>query len=123
VGALQRVDCGSILKLPLRDGTVKSKVLFALALFLHLLVHPLVHAADMQIYGPTHAPTVAKAALLSPAIPECAVCHTAGHALVGRSATILFVGFDPNAIVVALPEYSPSEAIETHLPPRAPPAA
>src|SRR5664279_3201422 len=88
VGALQRVDCGSILKLPLRDGTVKSKVLFALALFLHLLVHPLVHAADMQIYGPTHAPTVAKAALLSPAIPECAVCHTAGHALVGRSATI-----------------------------------
>jgi hypothetical protein len=102
---------------------VKFKALFALSLFLHLLVHPLVHAADMQIFGPAHAPSVAKATRLSPAIPECAVCHTAGHALVGRSATVLFVGFDTNAIVVALPEYSPSEAIETHLPPRAPPAA
>lgn len=102
---------------------MKPKVLFALSLFLHLLVHPMVHAADMQIFGPADPTSIAQATALSPAIPECAVCHTAGHALAGRSAATLFVGFDPNAVVVALPDYSPSEAIETHLPPRAPPAA
>ena len=102
---------------------MKSKGLFAVALFLHLLVHPMVHAADMQIFAPAHSSSVARAILLSPATPECAVCHTAGHAQVGRAAVILFVGFAPNAIVVASPEYRASEMIETHLSPRAPPAA
>ncbi len=102
---------------------MRSKVLFALALFLHLLVHPMVHAADMQIFAPAHSSSIAKATLLSPATPECAVCHTAGHAQAGRSAVILFVGFAPTAIVVASPEYWASETIETHLSPRAPPAA
>lgn len=102
---------------------VKLRVLFALTLFLHLLVHPMVHAADMQTFVPAHLASFTTATLLSPATPECAVCHTAGHVLVGRSIAIPFVGLDPNATVVASPEYCPCETIETHLPPRAPPAA
>jgi hypothetical protein len=103
------------------DGTVKSKVLIALALFLHLLVHPLLHAADMQTIVATGQPSFSKAALVAPATPECAVCHMAGHAQVSRLSTILFVGFDPQALVTAVPEFSPSEPVDTHIPPRAPP--
>jgi mono/diheme cytochrome c family protein len=105
------------------DGSVKSKVLFALALFLHLLVHPLVHAAEMQTFAPYSQASIARAALLSPATPECAVCHVARHAQANRPAANALVAFDPHGLVTASPQFSPSEPIENHLPPRAPPVA
>ncbi len=106
----------------LRDGLVKFRVLFALSLFLHLLVHPLVHAADMQVLAPATHASVATPISVSPVIPECAVCHIAGSMQVGEPVCNVLVRFDANAVVSGLRASSPHEGVESHSSPRAPPA-
>lgn len=76
----------------------------------------------MQIVAPENYASVAKAALIFPATPECALCHVAGLAQTGGTAIILLGALSANGTVTLLQEHPPTEGVETHLSPRAPPA-
>lgn len=102
---------------------MKFRVLFALTLFLHLLVHPLVHAADSQILVPAKSSSISLAAAVPPATPECAVCHLAGTVQIGRPLCCVLVDFNTSALIAGFQQKVTQDAAQTFSSPRAPPAA
>jgi hypothetical protein len=99
---------------------LKSKVVLALFLFLHLVAHPLVHAADGFFPTPGHTLSTSADSGNS-ADHECAVCHTSGS--VTPAAPIATIGIlsSSTALLIHVQEQALRDGVELHLPSRAPP--
>lgn len=102
---------------------MRLRVLFALTLFLHLLVHPLVHAADSQMFAPATSSSISLAAASAPATPECAVCHMAGLVQAGRPVCSVIANSDTSTAVAGFQQQVIQDAARIQSSPRAPPLA
>lgn len=103
---------------------MKSRVQFALLLFLHLLVHPILHAGDMRSFVPSQASSIRVPAGVVPATPECAICHVANGGLQVCPFAQAFVSdFESNAVVQTGRMDAVHEGVRSNRSPRAPPTA
>ena len=98
---------------------MKFRVLFAAALFLHLVVHPMLHAADFAWSAPTQ-PTHSAAVAVSPA-PQCAVCHLTNSLQLGPPVATVQASLGHDALLLASSDNSAADGIGSYRPSRAPP--
>lgn len=99
---------------------VKVRVLIGLALFLHLLAHPLLHAADGHLALPSSSSSFVNLDS-APSAPECAICHVAGVLDVSAPVAAVHADLDATPAVLLPQEFAKSDGVDRLQTSRGPP--